>query len=494
MRKLWLALGLLSQVACTVKVESPNINGHINVDGSAVLKCTANLPDDLNGIIASGVSFPIKITASGGAGQYKINATGESFGTEITIVKTFENSGANNEVKTDTIQVKDGANLIAECSYTVTVTPEVDPSDLACSIAPGVASPHINQVTPFVVTATGGAGGYTFSQFSLGDSGTVQGTPLSTATQYFANGKYTTAGSKTVSIKVGDGTDEVTCTKSLTVRPALVVNAVPTPSASVSADGTITLTASSDGFAAAPTYTFTGTSGAVISASGNVATITSQNQQVRQVIIVVEAKQGGETASLSVHLNFTAIPPLLCELKHPAGTYKVDDSVVYTVTASTNEAVEILSFYAGAAGSVTAQTSSTRTVKYSAAGNKVPYAIAKVRRGNTDVYCNYGDYIYDSISIANKTLELACNVTTSPSWSYTYEYINIEVTLPSGKGGSGGVYVSSLLTNGNYIPWDGYGYYFYDAGTKPIQVKVKDSAGTEATCNTNHIVYDYWWY
>lgn len=476
----------LTVSGCNFEIDSSKLKGKITINDTSQLRCTANLPNNLNGIVDSGVNFPITITASGGAGQYQINASGQDFGSQITVIKSFTNSGSENEIRTDTVQVRDSSGLIAECRYQVTVRPDTNPSDLACSVSSGIESPRTNQYVPFVVTATGGTGMYTFQPISLGSDGTIHGTPISNATNYYATGRYATSGIKTVSMTVSDGSDSVTCSRSLTVRNPLQVTVIPTPSASVRADQTITLTASSDGFQSAPTFSFSSSdSGAILVAQGNVATVSSANQSIRSIVVTVTATQGTESVSQSTTLNFTALPALTCTLRHDPRGYRVNDPVTFSVTANTGEAVEMVSFYAGASGTVQSSTANTRTVTYQNPGFKTPWAIAKVRRGNTDVYCQYGDYLYDSIIIDRVSYPLACNVVTSPNPSYSYEtvYIDYHVT----QLGAGGIELQGIKISGQpfYSQW----VYFYQPGIYPIEVKIRDAIGTESTCQTQHLVY-----
>lgn len=507
MRK-WIAVAACAiwMSACSVKVDSPQIQVDPKVDGDlakVLPKCTATLPPELNGIVDSDQVILVQVEASGGIAPYRIFGTEAKFAAHTTVSRSYTNSGSSNIVKADFVEIRDSLGIPAACEFSVTVKPATNPSTLACAITATPASPHVNGVFALEVTASGGGGTYAFSNLSLGADGVIVQNLVPNGAQASAQAKYTASGSKTIAVTVGDGTDSVTCNKAMTVRPALSVSLAASPALIVTADNPIVLTATSAGFLGTPSYVFSTTeSGITISTNGNIATVTSQNFAVHSSFVVaVTASSQGESAANQISLVFTAAPPVSCALNYPAGTYIVLDDIVFTMTASTNETVEISTFNAGTNGTVLSSTTSTRKVEYSTSGSKSLSATGVIHRTGGDVTCS----ATKSISINNV---LACSVSTNPNPSYIDEYyveefyVDATVAANSGKGSPKivDVYTASWAASdfeawstSNVLQWLAV---FYWDGVFPVYVTVEDASGARATCSTTQYVqyYPYWWW
>ena len=496
---------LTSFTGCTVKVDSPNVKVDPNI-GVSFPKCTATVPASLNGEIAADTPFLVEVKASEGQAPYSIAGTNNKFASQTTVSRQYANNTSADIVVEDFVDVRDTLGLPASCLFSIKVKPKtVVPGTLACAMSVSDSSPHLNTSISVTADASGGSGTYTFSNLSLGSDGVVVTALSQSSARASAVVKYTAAGSRTINLSLTDGTNTVPCIKTITVRPLVSVALVATPSSSVPTDSSITVTATPSGFVGTPTYNFyTNDPYVNIVANGNVATLTSTTSSGHNFYIGVTASAGGESAFVSIPVSFTAIAPLNCTLSHPSGTYRVNDSVVYTLSANTGEAVTIVDFAAGANGSVNASTASTRTVKYSVGGTKWASATGKVRRGSSDVYCNSGATLYDSVAIGTA---LTCNVSTSPDPSYVDQYytqiFDLNVTIPSGSGSSNPRITSVTSSNSSYglslystLSNLSRQYYYQESGTFTVTANVTDDAGNVASCSTTHISYwsPYWWY
>jgi len=506
----FLVLGLFaitSFTACTVKVDSPNITVDPNINVSFP-KCTATVPASMNGIVEADTPFLVEVEAKDGVAPYSIAGTTNKFASKTTVSRQYSNDTNANKVVEDFVEIRDGLSLPGTCAFSITVKPKtVVPGALSCVMAVNDASPHINTNILVTADASGGvAGSYSFSNLTLGTDGSVVTALTQASGHASAVVKYSSAGSKSINLSLTDGTSTVACVKAITVRPLVSVALVATPSNTAPTDGSITVTATPSGFVGTPTYSFyTNDPYVNIVSNGNVATLTSNTSSAHNFYIAVTASSNGESAFISIPISFTAVTPLNCTLSHPSGTYKINDSVVYTLSANTGEAVTIVDFYAGANGTVNSSTTGTRTVKYSAAGSKWASATGKVRRNNTDVFCNAGATLYDSVTIGTNTL--SCNVSTSPNPSYVDQYytqiFELNVTIPSGSGGtnpritsvtsSSSTYGMSLYSNNTNLSRQ---YYFQEAGVFTVTATVRDDSNNTATCTTTHISSwsPYWWY
>ncbi len=490
-------------IGCTVKVDSPNISVEPNIHFP---KCSATLPASLNGAIDADTAFLINVEASEGVGPYTIAGTNNKFASQTTVSRQFSNDTNADIVVDDFVEIRDALGLPGSCSFSITVRPKTtNPGTLACAMTVSNDSPHVNSSITISATASGGGGTYTFSNLALGTDGIVvtalsQGSGLASAVA-----KWTSGGARTISLTLTDGTSSISCSKNITVRPAVSVSAVATPSSSVSTESTITVTASSDGFAGTPSYSFSTNDPYVnIVTNGSIATVTSTTSNISHSFYLgVTATSQGESAFVSIPLSFTVAAPLTCTLSHPSGTYNVNDAVTFSLTANTNEAVQIVTFDAGG-GAITASPTSSRTVKFSTGGTKWVSATGKVRRNNTDVYCNTGAAAYDSVNIGTT---LSCNVSTSPNPSYIDDYyseiFDLNVTVPSGSGIGSSSIVSVTSTGSSYgIQYYSYSsslsrrYYFQESGSFTVTAKIQDSIGNQATCSTTHLSswWPYWWY
>jgi len=499
----WLGLLLFSTlVGCTVKVDSPNVavNGNIKFP-----TCTAVGPVTTDGKVAADTDFLVEVTAAEGLAPYSISGTSLKFASTTSVTRQLENNTSADLVVEDWIEVKDSLGLPGSCSYTVTVKPKtVAPGTLACAMTSSNDSPHINEPINLTATASGGSAMYTFSGLTLGIDGVVVSALAQTPTYAVAAVKYTSAGSKTINISLNDGTSTISCVKTINVRPAVSVALVAVPP-TVSADGSMTITATPSGFASTPTYSFyTNDPYVNIVTNGNVATLTSSISSGHSFYIAVTASQGGESAFASIPVSFSAVTPLSCTLGHPSGTYRVNDTVVYTMTSNTNEAVTIVSFDAGINGTVSSSTTSSRSVKYSTSGAKWASATGKVRRGSVDVLCNAGSALWDTVTIGST---LSCNIVSSPNPSYVDEYytqiFDVSVTVPSGAGSTNPRIISLSSTGSTYgiSTYSNTGNltrqaYFSEAGSFTVKATIQDDSGSQATCSTSHISswWSWWWY
>ncbi len=486
--------------ACKVDVKPPNVTVNSDLDnGGTLVTCSAELSASAGGAAVSGVEVPIVVKASGGVIPYQMVDTAIVFDAQTVIGRTYTNNGSAPISVVDTMVVKDNSGHVSQCNFLVTVNPEnVVPSNLACTLVPSTATPAVNQVATFTATASGGVAPYAFSSFN-GGLGAQITSPLAaiSSTQARASASYPTAGLRSATVTLTDNAGSVVgCSTSVNVANAPAISVVASPATSVVFGSPITLTAMPSNFSATPTYTFTTTrSGVSISSTGAVATITSASAQ-SAFNVVVTATSGSQSASQTISLSFLNPTSLACSVTHPAGTYYVGDSVKFTVSASSGEAVEITSFSTTSDYSLVSFTANSRTLSYSLTGTKT--VIVRARSVSTGALCQGGADMTDSVVMnAVQTPALTCTGYTVYNPSYRYEWFQAYATI---SGGTGVKYVDTIeiTKNGNtFNAWDGQWINatsawlnIFDNGTYQVKFLLKDTNGGMGSCSTSHIVWN----
>ena len=491
---LFSVLALVS--ACKVEVDAKGTL--VPQDAGNTLTCSAQLSSQLGGSVESGVSAPIEVSALGGTAPYEILESAVAFNSNTVIARTYENNSNSNLLVVDSVSVTDQAGHVTQCNFVVTVTPEnAPPSTLACNLVATPSAPAINQNSVFVVTASGGTAPYTFSSFVPGSNHTlVSGLAPTSATTASATAKYTSAGLRTASTTVNDNAGgQVTCSTSVNVAAAAAVSVVASPATSVVYGNTITLTATPANFNTTPTYNFTTTrSGVTITKNGNVASVNSAVAQ-SAFTVTVTATAGSQSASTTINLSFLNPSSLPCTLSHTAGTYYINENVVFNVTATSGEALEITSFSTNTDATQTASTDSSRTIRYSAAGSKTAYATARSK--STGALCQAGATLSDTVTISTPSSSLSCSGYTYYNPSYTYEWFTATATISGGQGLKW-VDTITITKNGNsYSSFEGQWIdtntawlQIYTAGTYVIKYNLKDANGNTGSCSSTHIVWN----
>lgn len=482
--------------ACKVEVEA---KGTVvpQVASGDPLTCSAQLSSSMGGSVQSGVSAPIEVSATGGSAPYEILDSAVAFQSQTVIARTYSNTSNANIQVVDTVAVTDQAGHVTQCNFLVTVTPEnAPPSSLACSLVATPSNPALNQNSVFVVTAQGGTAPYQFSNFVPGASSTVV-SPLSatSATTASATAKYTTSGLRTASTTVSDNAGaQVTCSTSVNVAPAPSVSVVASPATSVVFGNTITLTATPANFSSTPTYNFTTSrSGVNIVKNGAVASVTSSTAQ-STFTVTVTATAGSQTATTTIDLSFLNPTSLPCTLSHASGTYYPNDNVVFNVTATSGEALEITGFSTNSDATQVSSTASSRTIRYSTSGSKTVYATA--RSVSTGALCQAGATLSDSVTITPVSTALSCSGYTFYNPSYRFEWFKASAVI---SGGSGLKWVDTITItkdgstynnfDGQWIDSNSAWLAIYNAGTYVIKFNLKDTSGNTGSCTTTQVVW-----
>ncbi len=500
---LFLSLSLLS--GCKIEVKS---NGKIDSDDltfkaptlqlGPVFTCSAQLSPQVGGSVNSGVEAPISVKASGGNSPYQILDTAIAFDSTTIVARTYQNTGTSSTVLVDTVTVKDNLGLITQCNFLVTVNPAgTPPSSLACNLVATPSSPAVNQSTVFAVTAQGGVAPYQFIQFVPGTQGTITSalSPISSV-QANATATYSTAGlrSATATIRDNAGT-QVICARSVDVAALPTVSMIASPSTAVVFGNAITLTATPSAFSSAPTYVFTTSrAGVSIVQNGNVATVTSATAQ-SNFNVVVTATKGSQTATSTITLAFLNPTTLPCTLTHTAGTYYTGDTILFSVAATSGEALEITEFSTQSDVTVVSSTNSSKSLKYSVAGTK--NVTVKARSIATGALCQSGAYMSDSVVVnATQSPALTCSGVTNFNPSYTWEWFKATATISGGQGLKW-VETISITKNGNsfnaysgeWIDSNSAWLNIYTAGTYLVRFNLKDTNGNTGSCTTTHVVW-----
>jgi hypothetical protein len=495
-----------------IVVDDADLQKQLDQLGGNQLVCSAGLPASAGGVVSADVATPINVNASGGVGPYRILNTAVSFTSATVVTRTYSNNGSSNLMVVDTVSVVDSMGLVTQCNFVVTVLPKNNPSTLACTLNSSPSTVEMNAPVSFIATASGGSGGYNFSNLTLGSGGSVLSSlsPIN-STQASASASFASAGMKTNSVRVTDSSNNfVVCSSSVTVQGAATVSLVATPSASVAVGSAITVTAVTSNFSTTPNYVFTTTqSGISLIPSGNSITVTSSNGLPHTNFPVqVTASSGSQSATATIQLTFTGASgtPLNCTLTHPAGTFRVNNDVPFSITATNGEPLIITTFVVTSDGNVVQTSNSTRTVRYNNPGIKYVYALAK--GANSGEWCNQGNYLVDNLEILNSTggggstLPLACVAYTNYNPSYLNEYFYAYGVLTGGNPSNRWVDSVRVLRNGALVSnYTGYWYDRYTAvlaitnstsfnprTTYQVELTAKDNEGRSAICSTNHIV------
>jgi hypothetical protein len=494
-----LSTSLIFMSGC--KVDTPNITittapGTTGSVSSSALSCAASLAPSVTTVV-SGQITPILLQASGGTAPYYYPGLSGSFNSQLTISDTFQNVSNQNIQVSRTYMITDSAGNGASCPITVTVVPANPVSNLACAFSVDNASPSVGQTVNFGVTVTGGTSPYTASQYTAG-SDTTYASPLAqiTTSTYSSVAVYGLSGMKTASVILTDSNGaQVSCSQVVNVQAGPSVTVTASPSTTVAAGSPITLTSSVSGFSSNPSVTFSTASGGVaFTTSGNSVVVSTTDYLSHTVVVNVSATTSTQQANTSITLNFTGSQTsLACSLYHTSGYYQVGDSITFSVSATTGEALSLTSLSAQDGTVIDALGGSSARIQFSSSGYKNIYATA--RSASSGALCNSGASLTDSIYISAAPVSLSCTATTNPNPSYTGNFFLVRAVIPSGAG-VGKVRLTNIQTSWN--AQTSYSYYndatssymaIYNAGSFPIVLTVTDDAGNTATCSTTQVVY-----
>jgi hypothetical protein len=190
--------------------------------------------------------------------------------------------------------------------------------------------------------------------------------------------------------------------------------------------------------------------------------------------------------SVTIPLSFTAATPFTCSISHTSGTYSIGSTVNYSISSSTGEALQVVSFDPGTGSTKTGTLSAT----YSSAGWKTASVVA--RSASSGQYCNGGVALQDSVYI--NAGSLTCSAIASKSSVMTNEYFYVQAQIPASAGA-----VNPRITNVSSIAGAGFNLYwpdhtvapwiyFSNIGSFPIYLTVQDDLGRTATCSTTEVV------
>jgi len=507
------ALGLIS--GCKIETPPITITGNVNTINSGTLTCAASTSLTA---VTSGESFPVTVQVVGGAGPYTLSGVNGSFLTTYTIPQTLTISGSTSQVTSTQFTITDSAGVSTTCQLSVTVTPVAETDPLACSITASNSNPAINEAVTYTATASGGSGIYYFGQFVPGGSGVLTSSlTVIAANQATAGAKYTSAGLNTALFYIADSDgNQANCAKTVSVQTGVSVSLTASPSSTVPATQTMTVTAIPSGFSATPTYTFSiSGSGLNLTSSGAIATVTAADSTLtRTGTVTVTAVNGSESATSSIPVTFTAQPSYLnCSITYPSGTYYPQDSVPFSIQASTGEALTVTNITVTDGYVVGGVPSQYPYIKFYYPGYKGVTALA--RSTSTGVLCNGGASLNTTIYISPSTpSQFTCQLTMTPNPTNTYTWILASV---SASGYQGSYWLSELVaypsaveslyssysssdvlredTSTNYSYGYTYRYvYFIYPGTWRVVATVRDSAGRSTTCTTYETIYSPYYY
>jgi hypothetical protein len=501
---LTLAISMLFLSACSKKTEIPTAKGETpkvtlpdtkdttttdTQSGSPLaLSCAASLGS--SSTVVSGQSTSVTVTAAGGSAPYKLENYGGSFSATKTVSKVYTSPISSPITMTDTFQVIDSEGHNTQCELALTIVPPgTVPSDLACQVSASPSSPHVNELFDVTVSASGGTGIYTLGNISLGADGawTSAVVPVNSS-EARGTAKYTVAAIKTIQASVSDSAGaNVICSRSVTVRPVVSLTLSASPSTSVNVGSTITVTPTATGFLAPVNFQFThNETGISMVTSGTSVIFSSSNGLAHNYFTVtVTATSGNDTATSTIQIRFTSPATLSCSLTR-TGSLSVNQVNEFKVMATSGEALEITEFLPDSGASITAASSSTRSVKYASIGNKNVYV--RARSISTGLACNGGSYLVSSFAISS--VPISCSAYTSPSSSLKGNWLIAGTNV---LGGTSPVKLWSVCTIGQcfYPDTDLLAMYlqFNVTGTQHLTMTVYDGAGYTATCSTDHIVY-----
>lgn len=485
------------------KIETPpvtiTVTGTDGTTNSTVsqLSCAASVSSAVSQVI-SGDTFPVTIQVTGGTGPFTYSQYVANLVNQIMFTDTFTNSGSSPAQVTHSYTISDAQGNSAACNVTLTVNPTPQTSNLACAFSANTTSPAVGQTVNYTVTVSGGTAPYSSSNYQPGSNTTYASTLVqSSATTFSSSAIYGTAGYKTASVQINDALGgQTTCSQVINVIGTPSVSVTASPSSTVAAGTPITLTATTANFSSNPDVTFSTLSGGVaLSSVGNTIVVSTTDFLARTVVVDVVASNGSQQASTSITLNFTGSQSLTCYLEYPPSytNYKVGDQITFSVRAASGEALALTSLSAQDGTVLDPLGGSSANIRFNSSGTKTVYATA--RSASTGVLCNSGAYLTNSLYIAPQQAALSCTAVTSPDPTYRGGFFLARAVVPSGSG-VGTVRLVQIQTS-----WDArtsYSYYndatssymaIYNAGTFPIVLTVRDSAGNTATCSTYQTVY-----
>ncbi len=485
------------------KIETPPITITVDSDTegsvSSQLSCAATLSPTVTSVI-SGQLIPVIIQVAGGTAPYSYLLVPGNFSSQITVNETFHNTESENIVLSKTYTVNDLIGNSASCSLAVTVIPEpiVDPAPLVCTFSVNKSTPAVGELVNFGVTVAGGLAPFTASHYTPGTYTTYASLLSQVSSSSFSSSAiYGTSGLNTASVQITDSHGMLaTCSQVVNVAPAPSITVTATPSTTVSSGTPITLSAVTHNFRTTPEITFSTTSGGVtFTAVGNTIVVQTIDYLAHTVVVDIVASTATEQANSTLTLNFTNNQSLNCSLTYPASStyYRVGDTIIFSVSATSGEALSITSLSAQDGTVLDSVGSSSARIRFNSSGYKTVYATA--RSASRGTLCNNGATLTSSIYISGAPINLSCSAVTNPTPSYAGEFFLVRAQVPAGVG-VGTVKLVQIQTS--WQAQTSYSYYndstssymaIYNAGSFPVVLTVQDEAGNTAQCSTNHLVY-----
>ncbi len=384
-----------------------------------------------------------------------------------------------------------------------TPNPPAGGTSLSCT-ASLASTPSSNQI-PLSISASGGSGSYRITSITLSSQNAtnISGTTtFSSSTSVTATYSSSVSSSSSGSVSIVDNSTQAStsCTFSTsggTTPPSTGNSCTISLSQSfpsVNQDTVLTLSTSS-GWGSGPfTFTSLNISGSAIvtsplstlSSTQATATVRFPNAGTQSILAsVVDSRGEQRSCSTSVTVQGSSTTYPSCTLNYVTS----GNTVVFTATSSTGQAVTFSSFSAGNGGTYSI-LSNPLTVTYSTSGYKSVTAVAYAG----GVPCNGNGSFSGSFYFTLQPSYIYCTLSTSPSSSYAGSYVNLTATIPSGYGVSPvritDIYFSSYTGISGYYTGDlTASLYFPYSGIYQLQVRVEDAAGSTAYCDTYQYVY-----
>lgn len=453
--------------------------------------------------VTSGESFPVTIQVIGGVGPYSLEGLSGSFLTSYTLPQTVTLSGSTSEITNSSFTVTDSAGNSTTCQLALTVTPVEATDPLSCAVTASDDTPAVNESVTYTATATGGSGTYFFTGFIPGGTGIITASLNQTSpTTATAGAKYPSSGLNTSVFYIADSVgNSATCAKTVTVQSGPAVSLTASPASSIPATQTMTVTATPTGFSGTPTYTFSIVgAGLNLSSSGAVATVTAIDSTItRTGTVSVTAVFGTETATSSIPVTFTAQSSTLnCSMTYTPGTYQPGQTVPFSITASTGEALNVSYIEVQDGYVVGGVPSQNPSVVFYYSGTK--YVKALAQSASTGIACNSGNYLQSTIYISPTSTQFSCTLTMTPNPTNTYTWI---LATAQASGAQGAYWIESLTANntsGAMVEYETYSaeyygspayryVYFTIGGNFLVTARLRDSLGRTATCQTYQTIY-----
>jgi hypothetical protein len=260
-------------------------NCSVNVGTAPVglaASCTASAS-----VVQAGQSVTFSASAQGGTGNFAYNWSGSEnlSGTNQTVTKQFNNVGTASA----TVTVTSGQDSItATCSVTVQqVAVNLTGS---CSGTPSTV--NVGQNVTWQASASGGSGNYSYSW-----SGDASGTG-NTVTR-----SYNTAGNKTATVTISDGTNSITRNCNVNViSPSLAVSCNVSSNTYRVGDNVV-WSSQATGGTGSYTYQWTGTDGLF----GNSSSVNKVYSSTGTKSATVTVTSGNQSASANCQVNISSV-------------------------------------------------------------------------------------------------------------------------------------------------------------------------------------------